>query len=73
MKDLEGFHKVVHKAKSGRKGQRTQQNEGSQGRWNQFQLLEENDDKIAENQANEGSTGEKEKEGNREKTHENDK
>jgi len=62
MKDLEGFHKVVHKGKSGKKGQRTQHKEGSQGRWNQFQLLEENDDKIAENQANEGSTGEKEKE-----------
>ena len=62
MKDLEGFHKVVHKGKSGKKGQRTQHNEGSQGRWNKFQLLEDNDDKIAENQANEDSTGEKEKE-----------
>jgi len=55
MKDPNSFYKVVHKGKSGKRWQRVQQNEGQQVTWNQFQVLEEDEEKIVENQANKGS------------------
>lgn len=61
MKDPDSFRKVVHKGKDGKRGQKIQQNEGQQVKRNQFQVLEEDKERVAKNQSNEGSKGEKEK------------
>lgn len=73
MKDPESFHKEVHKGKGNRRGQKLQQKEGQQVRRNQFQALEEKEERTTENQVNQGSTEEKEKKENRDQTQVNDK
>ena len=41
MKDIEGFHKMVHRGKGGNKGLKQQQTEGQQANLIKFQVLEE--------------------------------
>ena len=62
MKDIEGFLKVVHKGKGGKRGPKKHQIEGQQTNLNKFQVLEEEVEITKEDQVMEGSPMEKEKE-----------
>ena len=72
LKDTDSFHKVVQGGKSGKRGPKQHQNEGQQVSQNQFQVLEEDEEITAEDQAMNESPEEKEKEENREHIQEND-
>lgn len=41
MKDIQGFHRVVHKGKGGKRGPKQHQIEGQQTNLNKFQVLKE--------------------------------
>jgi len=62
MKDTEGFHKVVHKGKGGKREPKQQQTKGPQTILNRFQVLEAEEEMTKIDQVMEGSPGEKEKE-----------
>ena len=62
MKDIDRFHKVVHKGKSGKKGPKQHQSEGQKVRLNQFQVLEEEEEIVVEDQVMNDGYDKKEKE-----------
>jgi len=50
MKETDGFHKVAHKGKNGKKGPKHHQSGDQEGRPNQFHVLKEEEDAAIENQ-----------------------
>jgi len=50
MKGIDGFHKVAHKGRNGKKGSKQHQSRDQKVRPNQFQVLEEEEDTAVENQ-----------------------
>jgi len=64
MKDNDSFHKVVNKGKGGKRGPKQHLNEVQKVSRNKFQVLEEDEVSMKEDQAMEGSLEEKEKEDN---------
>eukprot|EP00253_Pinus_taeda_P012543 PITA_12543 len=50
MKEIDGFHKVAHKGKNGKKGPNQHLKEDQKGRLNQFHVLEEEEDTAVQNQ-----------------------
>lgn len=73
MKDTDGFHKVVHKGKRGKKGPKQHQTEGQKVSHNQFQVLEEDEEISVEDQVMNEDYEKKEKEKERDQTQENKK
>jgi len=62
MKETDGFHKVAHKGKNGKKGPNQHPREDQKGRPNQFHVLEEEEDSAVENQVMKDGYDKQEKE-----------
>lgn len=62
MKDIESFHKVVHKGKGGKMGAKLHQTEGKHASQNRFQVLEEEEEITKADQAKGRSLVDKENE-----------
>ena len=70
-KDTESFHKVGNRGRGGKRLQKKNHTEGQQASPNRYKVLEEEEEVTKVDQVMEGSPGEKEKEENREKIHDN--